>query len=141
MADGKGGKKYFGGSKETAKAWRAGWLNQASDFAHSSEESFKKRGLMERAMMFGVAAAASITGGAEEERIKDIKNNFNRGILGGLRQAAAGYLEYDLQQRVHFMFSGEGDKSYLPWQYKYKGIKLSAAGYKALFYGLKIGMN
>lgn len=139
MADGNGGEKYFGGSKETAKAWRAGWLNQASDFAHSSEESFKKRNLRERALMFVVAAAASLAGGAEEESISKLKerSNLMYGTVNVIRQAAAGYLEYDMQQRVHFMFSGDGDKSYLPWQYKYRGIKLSAAGYKALFYGFK----
>lgn len=131
--------EFLGERKANAKAWRAGWLNQASDFAHSSKESFKKRSLPERAMMFGVAFAASHIGGEGEKDIKGIKDSFTRGIVGGLRQASAGYFEYHMQQIVHYNFSG--NPNYLPWQYQYRGTKLSAAGYKALFYGLKISID
>lgn len=57
MADGTEEGRYFLGGKDItkvkAKAWRAAWPNQAADFAHSSKESFNKRSLPERAMMFG----------------------------------------------------------------------------------------
>lgn len=136
MADGKGGKKYFGGSKETAKAWRAGWLNQASDFAHSSEESFKKRNLRERALMFVVAASASEMGSEGEKLITGIEGNAMFGLAKGFIYAASGYYQYHMQQIVHHNFSK--DSSYLPWNYKYRSTKLSVAGYKALFYGLSL---
>ena len=136
MADGAGGEDYIGGSKTTAKALRAGWLNQASDFAHSSKESFKKRSFVERALMFSVSFAASHVGEVKEESIMRLKSKISYGAARGIRQAAAGYFQYDMQQKVHFQFSG--DSSDLPWQYKYRGIKLSAVGYKALFYGLKL---
>jgi len=129
---------YFLGSKANAKAWRAGWLNQASDFAHSSKESFNKRSLPERAMMFGVAFAASHMGGMEEDAISELKHKsmFAYGVSRGIRQALAGYFEYHMQQTIHSIYSN--NPSYLPWQYQYRGTKLSAAGYKALFYGLKL---
>ena len=139
MADGAGGEDYIGGSKTTAKALRAGWLNQASDFAHSSKESFKKRSFVERALMFSVSFAASHIGEVKQESIDKLKlqgKTLYGSAASGIRQAAAGYFEYDMQQKVHFQFSG--DSSDLPWQYKYRGIKLSAVGYKALFYGLKL---
>jgi len=131
--------EFLGERKTNAKAWRAAWHNQASDFAHSSKESFKKRSPLERAMMFGVAFAASHMGGEGEKDIKGIKNNFTRGIVGGLRQASSGYFEYHMQQTIHSIYSN--NPSYLPWQYQYRGTKLSAAGYKALFYGLKISID
>jgi hypothetical protein len=139
MANGTEDGGYFLGSKANAKAWRAAWLNQASDFAHSSKESFNKRSLFERAMMFGVAFAASHLGGMEEDAISKLKykSKFGYGVSKVLRQAMAGYFEYHMQQIVHYNYS-DGNPNYLPWQYKYRGTKLSAAGYKALFYGLKL---
>lgn len=131
MADG----SYFGGSETAAKAWRAGWLNQASDFAHSSQEAFQNRSLMERVMMFGVAGTSYLIGGVGKDGIENMENSYGKFGVQFARQAVAGYYEYHMQQIVHSV--SINNLNYLPWQYKYRGIKLSVAGYKSLFYGLK----
>jgi hypothetical protein len=130
--------KYFGGSesKSLAKAWRAGWLNQASDFANSSQDALNKRSFGERLMMFGFAGAASMIAGAGEEKIKKINNSYLRGATRGLRQIASGYFDYHMQQTAHSTF--KNNPEYMPWKYKYRYTKLSITGYKALFYGLNI---
>ena len=102
---------YFGGSKATAKAWRAGWLNQASDFAHSSQEAFQSRSFMERVMMFGGAGASNLIGGS-----------------------LSRYSDYFIQQTIHSTFSN--DPSYLPLNYEYSNRKLFIQVTKNLFYNL-----
>ena len=53
-----------------------------------------------------------------------------------LIQAVAGYFDYHMQQTIHSSFNN--NPNYMPWQYQYRGTKLSVAGYKSLFYGLKL---
>jgi RHS repeat-associated protein len=129
---------YFGGNKMVAKAWRAGWTNQASDFAHSSKDAFNGRSFTERFFMFGFAAGTSMIGSAGEDIINGPKlrsQPFKRAVLKGSRQLAYGYADYHMQQVVHSMY--RDDNKYMPWQYKYRNTKFAITGYKALFYGLQ----
>jgi RHS repeat-associated protein len=140
MADG----SYFGGSKLTAKAWRAGWLNQASDFAHSSQGAFESRSFMDRVMMFGAAGASSWIGGVGQDGIDAMENRYGKFGVQLSRQIGAGYFDYHMQQTIHSTFSN--NPYYMPWRYNsdtnkispYSSTKLSIQGYKSLFYGLKL---
>ena len=105
--------KYFGGSKTTAKVWRYGWLNQASDFAHSNEETFKSRTLGERLLMFGAAGTSSL-----------------------IKRVGGRYFDYYMQQTIHATYNNNPD--YLPWVYEKSNQKLFIQHYKYLFSNLKI---
>ena len=133
MADG----SYFGGSKITAKAWRAGWINQASDFAYSSPEAFMSRNFTERVLMFAGAAGSEAFAGGWDDLIKyDIKKWGWKAFATFGTRSASGGMDYWLQQSIHHAFNN--DPKYLPWQYKYGWKKASMAGIKAIFYGLAV---
>ena len=108
MSDG----SYLVGSKKAAAAWRQGWLNQSSDFAHSSQEAFNNRSLAERLMMFGGAGASYMIGG-RSGRVSD----------------------YFIQQTIHASFIN--NPNYSPLNYEYAHKKLFIILSKNLFYNLK----
>ena len=132
MADG----SYFGGSKASAKAWRAGWLNQASDFAHSSQETFNNRSLGERMMMFGAAGGSSIIGGAFDESIDNMRRGIGKSSAKFGMALAGGSSDYLLQQTIHGSINH--NSNYYPFNYQYGWKKTSIFSYKSLFYSLAL---
>jgi hypothetical protein len=130
------GKHYFGGSKAFAKAWRGGWYNVASDWAHTSEEKWKGR-----SFHFGTSLAA-FAGGFVGGWMSNVGMNYYEDIynhnqyLGILYGAGvnytAGLSEYTIQ---YLGLARNEGSSYLPWGYKYHGVKMGIWSYKSLMYG------
>ena len=121
---------WYGG----AKAWRQGWLNLASDFAHSSQDAFNNRSLGERMLMFGFAGGSSLIGGVFDGRIKNMKDGFGKGLsIFGMKLLEGGS-DYLFQQTIHYSYSF--NKDYRPFHYHYGWKKTSIFSYKSLFYAL-----
>jgi RHS repeat-associated protein len=129
--------KYLGGYKEwkgLSKAWRAGWLNQASDFAHSSEYAFNSRSLGERVLMFGFAGGSSLIGGALDAKIDDMKKGLGKASAKFGMTFFGGGSDYLFQQTIHYSYSNNPD--YRPFHYNFGWKKTSIFSYKSLFYAL-----
>lgn len=131
------GDTYFGGSKDIAKAWRAGWINYASDFAYSSEYDFNKKSFLQRTMMFGFAGASSMMGTFFDAEIKgfvDANVELKKGFSYFGTRFISGSADYYMQQSIQVMFTNDLSKS--AFNYKYRGRKMGIVSFKALHYGL-----
>jgi hypothetical protein len=132
------GKNYFGGSKTFAKAWRAGWYNVASDWAHTSQYDWNKRenrafsGLY--AFMGGFTGGLINAYGMERYQLKLKDDGFGKAYLTSLGyNTAAGAVEYSF---IQLGLSAAYDSAdYLPWGYQYGLKKAAIWSYKSLMYG------
>lgn len=132
------GVNYFGGSKTYAKAWRAGWYNVASDWAHTSQYDWNKR--EHKWFSSGLAWFGGFTGGAisaygMEEYQRVLKEyGFGKAYLTSLGyNTAAGAVEYSF---IQLGLSAAYDSAdYLPWGYQYGLKKAAIWSYKSLMYG------
>lgn len=116
MADG----NYLGGYKDykgISKAWRAGWINQASDFAYSSQDAFNNRSIGERILMFAGAGASATIG----ETFGPTFGNSS---------------DFLVQQTIQATF--RNNPQYLPFIYEKTGEKLFITNFKNLFYNLNL---
>lgn len=125
---------YIGGSKVTAKAWRAGWINQASDFAYSSQDAFNNRNIRERILMFGAAGGSSIIGGLFEDKTIEMKSKFWKGVSKYGMKIAEGGSDYLLQQTIQGSINH--NSGYFPFNYDGGWNKTLIFSYKSLFYSL-----
>jgi hypothetical protein len=130
------GKTYFGGSYEIAKAWRAGWYNVASDWAHTSEYKWKSRenkvGIAAYTWVGGFAGGL-ISAQGMNKNFNLAKPSLETSQFKLFSQAfavnwAAGATEYFLQ-------SWGNGSGYTPWGYNYLGTKASIWTFKSIMYG------
>jgi len=132
------GVNYFGGSKTFAKAWRAGWYNVASDWAHTSQYDWNKRDFK-----FGASLGAfggGFLGGAMSAIGMHYQDDVVRKdkILAGMYAVGVNYLaggaEYFIQQQALSKQQAFG-YSYTPWAYQFRHRKMAIWSYKSLMYG------
>mgnify|MGYP002621338998 CR=1 FL=1 len=129
---------YVMGSKNAAKAWRAGWYNVVSDWAHTSQYDWNKR--ENRAFSSFYAFVGGFTGGLINaygtERYQEIlkRRGFGQAYLYSLgMNTAAGAAEYTWTQLG--LSAAYGSGNYLPWGYQYGLKKAAIWSYKSLMYG------